>query len=121
VKAVIHNENGDVFCVREGDDWTLPGGGVDHGEDLFTALKRELYEEACIDAGFEVELIGTESFYVKSKDAMAMWIIYKLTMNQQDFAYSVGQDADEVSFRNPRDFQNSKSLLEQYICKYGTR
>lgn len=42
VKAVIANGRGGVFTIREGEDWTLPGGGVDHGEDPLAALKREL-------------------------------------------------------------------------------
>ncbi|WP_415143486.1 NUDIX hydrolase [Nocardioides sp.] len=36
--------------------WTLPGGGLDHGEDPRTAVVREVYEEA----GLEVE-IGPET------------------------------------------------------------
>lgn len=120
IKAVITNEQGEVFTVHEGDDWTLPGGGLDHGEDPLTALKRELYEEAFIDADFDAELIGTESFYVDSKDAMAFWMIYKLTMHDKDFAYKPGEDADEVAFRNPVDFAGSTSLFEQLIYKYGS-
>lgn len=34
--------------------WTLPGGLIDLGEDLLTAVKREIWEECSI----EVEIIG---------------------------------------------------------------
>jgi|AntRauTorckE6833_2_1112554.scaffolds.fasta_scaffold18953_2 8-oxo-dGTP pyrophosphatase MutT (NUDIX family) len=118
-KAVILNQHGEVLVVREGKDWALPGGGIDHGEDPLTALKRELYEETLIDLNFNSELIGTESFYVKSKDAMALWMIYRLTMINPDFIYKAGKDVDEVSFRRPADFENSDSLFEQFIYKYG--
>lgn len=120
VKAIIVNQLGEVFAVQEGEDWTLPGGGLDHGESPLSALKRELYEEARIDSGFSAQFVGTESFYVTSKDAMAFWLIYRLKMNDPDFTFEVGDDADEVKFRNPEDFKNSQSLFERLIYKYGS-
>jgi 8-oxo-dGTP pyrophosphatase MutT (NUDIX family) len=120
VKALIFNEKNEVFAVHEGEDWTLPGGGLDHGEEPLVALKRELYEEAFIDSGFKAELIGTESFYVDSKDAMAFWMIYRLNMSEPSFSYEAGQDADEVVFRNPADFKYSESLFERLIYKYSS-
>lgn len=118
-KAVIANENGDILAVHEGEDWTLPGGGVDHGETPLVALKRELYEEAFIQSDFVAEFIGVESFYVDSKDAMALWIIFRLKMADSDFTFRPGEDADEVAFRNPADFSLSDSVFEQLIFKYG--
>jgi 8-oxo-dGTP diphosphatase len=35
-----------IHRLREGDEyWVFPGGGVEEGEDLETALKREMMEE----------------------------------------------------------------------------
>jgi len=120
VKAIILNDNNEVFAVHEGDDWTLPGGGIDHGEDPLVALKRELYEEAYITSDFEAELVGTESFYVDSKDAMAFWMIYRIKMTNPDFSFKAGEDADEVAFKNPLEFKGSDSLFERYIYKYSS-
>ena len=120
IKAVIFNEKNEVFAIHEGEDWTLPGGGIDHGEKPLGALKRELYEEAFISSDFKAEFIGTESFYVDSKDAMALWMIYRLIMTESNFTFEAGEDADEVAFRNPQDFKDSKSLFEQLIFKYSS-
>ena len=36
--------------VSVGELWTLPGGGVDHGEDPRKAVVREIHEETGLDA-----------------------------------------------------------------------
>jgi 8-oxo-dGTP pyrophosphatase MutT (NUDIX family) len=40
-------DDGRILLTRltDTDLWTLPGGGVDHGEDVRTAAIREVYEE----------------------------------------------------------------------------
>lgn len=50
VKAIIRDDQDRVFVAKEYEhDWSLPGGGVDHGEEPLDALRRELKEELCID------------------------------------------------------------------------
>ncbi len=47
--------------------WTMPGGGIDPGEDPMDAAVREVFEET----GFHVELdgiLGTDSFVIAAKD-----------------------------------------------------
>jgi len=41
--------------------WTLPGGGIDHGEHPRDAVVRELYEETGL-RGRPTELLGVDSF-----------------------------------------------------------
>ena len=51
VKAVILNREGKLLCVQEDEEmwWTLPGGGLEYGEDYQLALQRELAEELSVD------------------------------------------------------------------------
>lgn len=51
VRAVIEHDDKYLFVrnkVSEGF-WCLPGGGVEKGEDIITALKREMIEETGIE------------------------------------------------------------------------
>jgi 8-oxo-dGTP diphosphatase len=43
--AVIRNPMDDVAIIRTPRGCFLPGGGVDAGEDMVAALRREIYEE----------------------------------------------------------------------------
>lgn len=54
VKGLVRDEAGRLLFVRErGDTWDLPGGGLEHGEKLDEALRREFREEL----GVEIEIL----------------------------------------------------------------
>ena len=91
---VLNNEN-KVFVAKRKDNpvnkWQMPQGGVDKGEDYFTAMKRELFEETSIknikilkeiDEIFEYELpnhlIG-KIWKGKFRGQKQKWFITKFT------------------------------------------
>lgn len=62
VSAIIINDKGEIFLQKRFKPkaspaylnvWEIPAGGVDNGEDVVTAIKREVFEES----GLIVELV----------------------------------------------------------------
>jgi FlaA1/EpsC-like NDP-sugar epimerase/ADP-ribose pyrophosphatase YjhB (NUDIX family) len=50
VRVLVQNFESEILVVKQSyvPGWHLPGGGVDHGEDVETAARREVYEETGI-------------------------------------------------------------------------
>lgn len=67
VKAAIKDDNGRILLLREKDgSWELPGGGLEHGENIQEGLAREIAEET----GFTVEWMSDqpEAFWTIRKE-----------------------------------------------------
>ena len=60
VRAVVLDRQNRVFLIKHSytDGWHLPGGGVEVGETLLEALKRELLEEGNIEIAAPPALHG---------------------------------------------------------------
>ena len=69
VRVLVQNPKGEILLVKHNyvPGWYLPGGGVDHGEDVETAAKREVYEETGIS-----ELEGLELIYVEHNNTVSV-------------------------------------------------
>lgn len=118
LRAIIRNEQGEVLCVKEkGSDWTLPGGGLDHGEEWLQGLRRELEEEVAITAPFVATIRGVDPYYVASHDHYQLHVLYEVVF-QGTYSYGVGVDADEVAFMDPRVFKDSPLRAHQLMYKW---
>jgi len=119
LKALIRNAHGEILFVREnGSSWSLPGGGMDHGETPRQALARELKEEVGYEADFTFQPLGVDTVYFTEKDAWLMWVVYEVT--PQHFNFIAGEDADEIAFLSPDFIKKGTSRSERMaygFCK----
>lgn len=108
LKAVIRDEDGRILVVKEnGSDWSLPGGGWDHGEGEREALVRELFEEVSFRGEFESKIFATETMWLEHRESWLLWLVYEITI--KDFnkeAFSAGVDADAITWMYPSEFKN---------------
>lgn len=78
VRGLVFDAQGRIFLVKHSyvPGWHLPGGGVEAGESLLTALGRELREEC------NIELIGAPDLYgiywnrrIARRDHVALYVV----------------------------------------------
>jgi len=97
VKAIIKNSEGQVLLVKEGgDNWDLPGGGIDHGEDASTAMRRELWEEISVKEVLSMDMKTVVTFEVAESERYGLWIVYDVTVGDSEFA--MGHDVRAMEF-----------------------
>jgi ADP-ribose pyrophosphatase YjhB (NUDIX family) len=115
-KAFITNEQGKVLAVKEkGDFWSLPGGGVDHGETAQAAIKREMVEELGAHDVQVGDIAYSTSVYLDRRDMWMTWIVYKATVDSADFAF--GDGVTDARFIDIAEIADSNDILEQLIVE----
>ena len=123
LKAIIRNESGEILINREQGhgNWSLPGGGWDHGESVVDCLKRELNEEVGYEGDLQAELLGVtnEAMYMPTKQGWLIWHVYDVTPDNMNF--SIGVDGEELMFADPNRFKDSESQAERLIFHFGTK
>jgi 8-oxo-dGTP diphosphatase len=120
IKGLVHSKNGEVLVVKEAgrDYWDLPGGGMDHGEDIHLAIAREMKEEVNLDDGFVYKIIHVdEPAYLKAHDFWQVRLIF--AVEPENMQFSAGEDGDEVAFIDPDTFEKSNSEVERRIYNYA--
>jgi 8-oxo-dGTP pyrophosphatase MutT (NUDIX family) len=98
VRAVVLDAENRVFLVRHSyvSGWHLPGGGVDFGETMEQAMRRELKEEGDIDLTGEAALHGIFlNSHVSRRDHVAVYVVRRF---RQDRIPEPNREISECGF-----------------------
>ena len=116
VKALIRDNEGKVLVIKENQDtWSLPGGGLDHGEKPEDGIKRELKEELAIDKANILGVKNVTTLELKLKKAWLLWIVYEVELESNKFIFGDGVTA--TKFIDVNELKNSDDIFEQQVYK----
>lgn len=78
VRGVVRDEEGQFLLVRHtyAPGWMFPGGGIDPGESLEEAVKRELFEEVGVRVASRPQLVSVHTNFQHFKgDHVGVFLI----------------------------------------------
>lgn len=120
LKCLIRNGAGEVLVVKETNrtTWDLPGGGMDHSEDIKTAIAREMREEVSMRGDFTYKVLAVEDpALLKPQNFWQIRLVFAVAPQAMEFA--AGDDGDEIAFIDPATFKDSTAKSEQSVFKYA--
>lgn len=110
VRAVVLDADDRVFLVKHSyvSGWYLPGGGVDFGETMEQAMRRELKEEGDIDLTGEPALHGIFlNSHVSRRDHVAVYVVRQF---RQDRIPEPNREIVECGFFAPTALPEGTTL-----------
>jgi ADP-ribose pyrophosphatase YjhB (NUDIX family) len=118
-KCLIKDKDGNVLVVKEAGRtwWDLPGGGMDHGEDIKAAIARELHEEVRLEGEFSFRVIYVDDpAYLSNANVLQVRLIFEVV--PEVLPSSHGIDADEIAYLDPTSLKDSANPIERKIFYY---
>jgi len=122
LKCLIRNADGGILVVKETgrDWWDLPGGGMEHGETIKSAIAREMKEEVNLEGDFAFEVLDVdEPAPLQPYNFWQLRLIFAVVPHNMTF--SVGDDGDAIAFKDPQVFKDSKINVERRIYRYSLK
>lgn len=120
VKGIVVDTTGRLLLAREDNGkWELLGGGLDHGEDPISGLRREIHEEA----GLDVTFVSPSPVYFitaprLNQPTYVANVVYEIKLKNMDFTPS--PECMELRFFSVDEakkvdlFPNIQKLLEVF-------
>lgn len=112
-KAIIRNKEGGILLVKERtDSWSIPGGGLDHGEDLHGAVRREVLEEL----GVETLSISERPYcsFSALNTQFGVWclaVCYEVEIDASE-NFNLGDGSTEARYFPPEEIKSTVKLEE---------
>lgn len=110
VRCMIINADGDVLIARRSDNdshkagyWEFPGGKLDEGQDLNTALKREVKEETglTLNTVSNVSYIESEMIDSGKYNGLA-YVVIVAKGNVKETKVSLSDEHSDYKWVNPK-------------------
>ena len=81
VKGLVRDQSSKLLFVQErSDSWDLPGGGLEHGENIVEALTREFRKELGVDITIDSDRPRIIPTWNTKFDDPVLIIIYEVTL-----------------------------------------
>lgn len=114
VKALIKNSQNQVLVLKENQDtWSLPGGGLDHGEDPKAGILRELKEELGIENPFIKGIGSVKTFHLEPKSAWLLWIVFDVEVDTEEFIF--GEGVTDARYIDVSELERSEDIFEKIV------
>jgi mutator protein MutT len=106
--AVILSDDGRVVLIRRGQapdagEWSIPGGGVELGESVEDALRREVREETGLEIAVGEFLETYERVERDAEGVRFHFVVLDYRATVTGGTLHAGTDAAEVVFADPDD------------------
>ena len=119
LKALIKNRQGQILVLKENQDtWSLPGGGLDHGEEPEAGLLRELKEELGVTSATIKGIAAIKTFYLETKSAWLLWVVYDVEIG--DAPFKLGGGVTAAQYIDTGELRDSPDIFEQLVCDVAT-